>query len=62
MPLSVMALVSPCSSSRLGNTEDMKVRRIVVDVGELQAPLCYGLSLRHSFEFSLMMGNSEAEV
>jgi hypothetical protein len=40
----------------------MKVRHIVVDVGELQVPLCRGLSLQHSFEFSLMMGNSEVEV
>jgi hypothetical protein len=58
----MMVLVGSCSSPRLRATEDMEVRRIVVDMGELQVPLRRRLSLRHSFEFSLMMGDSEAEV
>jgi hypothetical protein len=47
---------------RLGGAEDVEVQRIVVDVGELQAPLQCGLGLRHPFEFGLMMGDLEAEV
>jgi hypothetical protein len=31
-------------------------------MGKLQTPLCCGLSLRHSFKLSLVMGDLEAEV
>jgi hypothetical protein len=58
----MMMLVGPCSSSRLGAAEDTEIWHIVVDVGELQAPLCCSLSLQHPFEFGLVMGDLEAEV
>jgi hypothetical protein len=57
-----MTLVGLGSPSRLGAAKDMEVCHIVVDVGELQAPLRCGLSLRHAFKFSLVMGNSEVKV
>jgi hypothetical protein len=55
-------IVDPSSSLRLGGAEDTEVCHEIIDMGEFQTPLCYGLGLQHPFEFSLVMGDLEAEV
>jgi hypothetical protein len=59
----VSLIIPPFSStSGLGATEDIKVGSKVVDVSKFQSFLGCGLSLQHPSEFSLQMGDLEAEV
>jgi hypothetical protein len=55
------AIISP-SSMGLRGTEDTKVGCEVVEMSEFQSPFRHQLSLRHSSEFSLKMGDSEVKV